>query len=201
MELLDAIERGGDISQRSLASQMGVALGLANLYLKRCAKKGLVKISEAPANRYFYYLTPKGFAEKSRLTAQFLSSSLTFYRQSAESLNDLYRECQVKGWHTLLLCGVSDLTEIALLRVNETGLKILGVYEPDVTTREFHEFHGHPIYHEWRACPKADTYIITGLQEPLKMFHEIVRHVGDTERVLVPKVLGIGRNQFVTESN
>lgn len=180
LELLDAIERGGDISQRSLASQMGVALGLANLYLKRCAKKGLVKISEAPANRYFYYLTPKGFAEKSRLTAQFLSSSLTFYRQSAESLNDLYRDCLAKGWDTLMLCGVSDLTEIAMLRVNETGLEILGVYEPHVSAKEFH---GHPIYHEWSACPESDAYVITGLQEPLMILKEIARNVGDVDAV------------------
>ena len=98
LELLDAIERSGDVSQRHLASEMGVALGLTNSYLKRCAKKGLVKIREAPANRYFYYLTPKGFAEKSRLTAQFLSDSLTFYRQAAESLNDLFEHCQGRGW-------------------------------------------------------------------------------------------------------
>ena len=62
LELLDAIERRSDVSQRHLARQMGVALGLANSYLRRCAKKGLVKVREAPANRYFYYLTPKGFA-------------------------------------------------------------------------------------------------------------------------------------------
>jgi len=51
LELLDANERSGETSQRHRASQMGVALGLANSYLKRCAKKGLVKIREAPANR------------------------------------------------------------------------------------------------------------------------------------------------------
>jgi DNA-binding MarR family transcriptional regulator len=193
LELLDAIERGGNISQRHLASQMGVALGLTNSYLKRCAKKGWVKIREAPANRYFYYLTPKGFAEKSRLTAQFLSGSLTFYRQSAESLNDLYSDCRDRAWHRLVLCGVSDLTEIAMLRINETGLKILAVYEPHDSAKEFL---GRPIYQEWDRCPQADAYVITGLHEPLRTFHEIARNVGDGDRVLVPRVLGIDRSQL-----
>src|SRR3546814_11880534 len=61
---------------------MGVALGLANALLKRCAAKGLVKIQNAPARRYAYYLTPKGFAEKSRLVAEYLEPSLHFFRGS-----------------------------------------------------------------------------------------------------------------------
>lgn len=198
LELLHAIDRGGDISQRNLASQMGVALGLTNLYLKRCAKKGLVKIREAPANRYFYYLTPKGFAEKSRLTARFLSSSLTFYRQSAESINDLYRECLHNDWRRLILCGVSDLTEIAMLRINETDLNILGVYEPGVSTREFLS---RPVYQKWIACPAADAYIVTGLEDPLGMLHEVIQNVGESERVLIPKVLGIDRNQQIEQAS
>ncbi|MEK7815199.1 MAG: winged helix-turn-helix transcriptional regulator, partial [Pseudomonadota bacterium] len=81
LELLDAVGRKNDVSQRHLALHMGVALGLANSYLKRCIRKGFIKISEAPANRYLYYLTPTGFSEKSRLTAKYLASSFHFYRQ------------------------------------------------------------------------------------------------------------------------
>jgi DNA-binding MarR family transcriptional regulator len=77
LELLEAIEEKSDVTQRRLARELGVALGLANSYLKRCERKGLVKIHKAPANRYLYYLTPKGFAEKSRLTAEYLSASFS----------------------------------------------------------------------------------------------------------------------------
>lgn len=196
LELLDAIERSGDVSQRHLASQMGVALGLANSYLKRCAKKGLVKIREAPANRYFYYLTPKGFAEKSRLTAQFLSNSLTFYRLSAESFNELFGECRKRGWTRLVLCGVSDLTEIAMLRLDETGLEIIAVYEPFDSASEFL---GRPIHQQWADCPDADAYVITGLQDPLNIVDDIVRKVGDQDRVLVPAVLGIDHGQIAAQ--
>lgn len=198
LELLDVIERDGDISQRHLASQMGVALGLANLYLKRCVKKGLVKIKEAPANRYFYYLTPKGFAEKSRLTARFLSSSLTFYRQSVESLSELYGRCENNGWQRLLFCGESDLTEIAMLRIKETELTVEGVYDPDYGAREFL---GRPIFRNWHTCPKVDAYVITGLRNPLDLFREVASYLGDCDRVLVPRVLGIEPRQAVAETN
>ena len=64
LNILDAIENQSDLSQRRLAGDLGIALGLANSYLKRCIRKGLVKVSAIPSNRYLYYLTPKGFSEK-----------------------------------------------------------------------------------------------------------------------------------------
>ena len=77
--LLSAVGDETRHSQRSLASELGIALGLTNAYLRRCVRKGLIKVSGAPANRYAYYLTPKGFTEKSRLTAKYLSKSLRFF--------------------------------------------------------------------------------------------------------------------------
>ena len=72
--ILNAIDDKNDITQRHLAARLNVALGLTNSYLKRCIHKGLVKVHQAPATRYLYYLTPKGFTEKSRLTSAYLSS-------------------------------------------------------------------------------------------------------------------------------
>src|SRR5258706_13035989 len=80
--LLESVERGGEQSQRRLASELGVALGLVNAYLKRCINKGLVKGSEAPARRYAYYLTPPGLTEKSRPTGEKSPASLSPFRQT-----------------------------------------------------------------------------------------------------------------------
>ena len=82
LEILETIEKNDKLTQRHLANNLGVALGLANSYMKRCVRKGLIKVHQAPANRFLYYLTPKGFAEKSRLTASYLSSSFDFYRRA-----------------------------------------------------------------------------------------------------------------------
>src|SRR5487761_2401135 len=58
-DLLTSVEHDGERSQRRIAAELGIALGLVNAYLKRCAKKGLVKVHDAPARRYAYYLTPR----------------------------------------------------------------------------------------------------------------------------------------------
>lgn len=188
LELLDAIEHRSDLSQRHLARHMGVALGLANSYLKRCAKKGLVKIREAPANRYFYYLTPKGFAEKARLTARFLSTSLTFYRQAAESVSELYQLCEQNNWHTIALCGVSDLTEIAVMRLSESGVNCAGIYSPD---DEVERFAGQPVWREWPGGRDIDAYVLTDLTDPVATYKNVVARAQEPARVLVPRVLGI----------
>ena len=76
--LLDAVHQNSSVSQRSLAAELGIALGLTNAYFKRCVRKGLVKVRSAPANRYAYYLTPKGFAEKANSPPSIYPARLVF---------------------------------------------------------------------------------------------------------------------------
>ena len=84
-DLLERIDDSAEINQRALAKELGIALGMTNAYLKRCVKKGWVKINQVPARRYRYYLTPKGFAEKTRLTAEYFTDSLTFFSRDVRS--------------------------------------------------------------------------------------------------------------------
>src|ERR1700755_2630442 len=125
--LLQSVERDGGQSQRRLAAELGIALGLVNAYLKRCVKKGLVKVSEAPARRYAYYLTPHGFAEKSRLTIEYLSSSFSFFRQANAECAEVFALAKARNFQNLVLCGRSDLAEIAILSALESGVLILAV--------------------------------------------------------------------------
>ena len=85
--LLNAVHDNNTITQRSMASDLGIALGLANAYLKRCIRKGFIKVQQIPSNRYSYYLTPQGFAEKTRLTADYLTYSFTFFRRAREPVS------------------------------------------------------------------------------------------------------------------
>src|SRR4029078_11546590 len=103
--LLDAVEQDGAQSQRLLAAELGIALGLVNAYLKRCVKKGLVKVSEAPARRYAYYLTPQGLAEKSRPTIEYLSYSFGFFRQAKTDCSELFRLAAERGIEKIVLVG------------------------------------------------------------------------------------------------
>lgn len=189
LELLDAIGRNSDVSQRHLAKEMGIALGLANSYLKRCVRKGYVKIKQVPANRYLYYLTPKGFSEKSRLTAKYLTSSFSFYRKAGESCLKVYDHCQDNGWRKLLLCGLSDLAEIAALRALETDVEIVGLYDPH-TKRE--HLVGMAIWRRFEDAAPHDACMLTDVDASLSTYGYVVNLVGK-ERMLVPDILRLER--------
>src|ERR1700687_1515898 len=96
--LLESVERDGAQSQRRLATELGIALGLVNAYIRRCINKGLLKVRHAPAGRYAYYLTPHGFAEKSRLTLEFLSSSFSFFRQARADCAQIFETGHARGF-------------------------------------------------------------------------------------------------------
>src|SRR5438445_12112637 len=103
LSVLTSIEGHGAITQRKLAGELGIALGLANAYLRRCVRKGLVKMRQVPLNRYAYYLTPQGFAEKSRLTAEYLAVSFDFFRRARTDCAVLLRQCEARGWRIVAL--------------------------------------------------------------------------------------------------
>ena len=185
LELLDAVGKQSNVSQRHLASNMGIALGLANSYLKRCIRKGFIKISEAPANRYLYYLTPKGFAEKSRLTAKYLSASFAFYRRAGDSCMDVFSKCEAQGWRRILLYGMSDLAEIAMLRAEECDVEIVGILDPHTERRRFA---GVAVWHSLEQVELFDGCVLTELNSPLLSYEQLLKQV-DKERILIPDIL------------
>lgn len=190
LEILDAIGRDEHVSQRHLAGSMGVALGLANSYLKRCVRKGLIKVTHAPANRYLYYLTPKGFAEKSRLTARYLSYSLSFYRKAGDSCLRVFDACERNGWRRLLLCGISDLAEIATLRAMERDIAVIGYLDMD-PMNERTKFLGRPVWRDYSSAESHDSCLLTELQSPELLYRQLL-DVTAADRILVPDVLAVG---------
>ena len=190
--LLDAVERERAQSQRLLASELGIALGLVNAYLKRCIKKGLVKVRSAPARRYAYYLTPQGFAEKSRLTVDYLSYSFSFFRQAKNDCLELFKSASARGVKTVVLAGQTDLAEIAALCAMEHGIKIVGVIQKGSAKREFI---GLPVFEDFDAVSDFfDAVLITDLLKPQETCEAAVARVG-MERVLVPDMLRIRISQ------
>lgn len=185
LEVLDAVGKQSNLSQRHLASNMGIALGLANSYLKRCIRKGFIKISEAPANRYLYYLTPKGFAEKSRLTAKYLSASFAFYRRAGDSCMKVFQNCHSGGWRRIVLYGLSDLAEIAMLRAQEAGIHIVGIVDPHTQRRRFA---GVSVWRSLGQAEEFDVCVLTELNSPLLSYEQLFREIGK-ERVLIPDIL------------
>jgi DNA-binding MarR family transcriptional regulator len=185
--LLESVERDGAQSQRKLASDLGIALGLVNAYLKRCVKKGLVKIGQTPPRRYAYYLTPHGFAEKSRLTVEYLSSSFSFFRRAREDCSSVLKKARERNWNRIALIGVSDLAEIATLCALEQGIAIVAVVDAKSTSDRFV---GTPVVDSFDAVPGGfDAVVVTDLQTTHESL-QAVAAVIDVERVLVPALLG-----------
>jgi len=143
LEILTAIEEGLPLTQRALAERLGVALGLANLYLKRLARKGCIKIVEFPKKpaarkRLRYLLTPRGMAEKTRLTYEHMAYSLNLYRRALrESLGRLADG----GAKRVVLYGAGEAAEVAYLTLKELGLEPVGVFARSATGR----FLGFPV--------------------------------------------------------
>ena len=187
--LLNAINENSALTQRSLARDLGIALGLANAYLKRCAKKGLVKVSQVPSNRYAYYLTPKGFSEKSRLTAEYFSQSFKFFRAARVQCSELFALCAERGWHNVALIGASDLGEIAVFCAREHGVNVTGLVDGGADGATFA---GQPLWRDLAIVADADAVLVTDLSDPQATFEAVRRHLAD-ERILTPRFLMVVR--------
>ena len=124
--LLTELERDGAVTQRSLATKLGVALGLTNLYLKRLARKGYVKITTIPSHRIRYLLTPQGMVEKSRLTYLYMQYSLSHYRDMRTRLRDTLSRATEHGVQRVVIFGTSEFAEMAYLSLREMDLTLVG---------------------------------------------------------------------------
>ncbi|MQX37430.1 winged helix-turn-helix transcriptional regulator [Roseospira navarrensis] len=131
LDLLRAIESDPRQTQRGLATRMGIALGLTNAVLRRAVAKGLVKVSTAPARRYAYYLTPQGFAEKSRLTLQFIEHSLHVVRETRDAFATEAATCQRQGWTRLAILGPGEMADLALMGAQEAGIQPVALIVPE----------------------------------------------------------------------
>ncbi len=127
LQILSEIEANGQVTQRHLASKLGIALGLTNLYLKRLARKGYIKVTTIPRHRVKYLVTPKGFAEKTRLTYEYMQHSFTLLRQSRQFLREQFAALAEAGRKRVVFVGVGEAAELADLTLRELGLDLVAV--------------------------------------------------------------------------
>lgn len=189
LRLLDDVESDQPTSQRTLALGLGIAVGLANAYLKRCARKGWVKVRQVPARRYAYYLTPKGFAEKSRLAAEYLSYSFAFFRNARGQCVELLQAAGRNDVRRVLLVGDGDLAEIATLAAREVAVELVAVWAPGCN-RAF--VAGVPVVTDLPDPASFDAALLTDIRAPQQSYDELASHLGHG-RILVPQILRVSR--------
>ena len=149
--LLAHIEADGTASQRHLSRQLGIALGLTNLLLRRIVARGWVKVVQLRPNRVRYLLTPAGMAAKARLTREYLQGALTFYvdardrvRERLDELSaDLARDSESKR---IVFFGLGEIAEIAYVSLQHTDLELVAV----VSDGHSKTFFGLPVHPEER---------------------------------------------------
>jgi DNA-binding MarR family transcriptional regulator len=185
--VLTAIDRDSNTSQRTISRELNVALGLANAYLKRCVRKGLIKIKQVPRRRYAYYLTPQGFAEKSRLTGQFLSASFTFFRRARDQISGLMSDCTERGLPRIAFAGVSDLAEVGTLCAHDHPVTLVGIVDAGHAGEEYY---GLPVRGSLKELGPVDVVIVTSLVKPDLVFRAMEQALGHG-RVLAPQLLSL----------
>ena len=180
LQVLEAVSNGQQLTQRSLALRLGLAVGLTNLYLKRLARKGYIKFVNVRPNRIAYLLTPKGIAEKSRLTYEFMENSLTVYRQVRAHLSTIVLP-SIGGSQGIAIFGTGEAAELAYLCLRENGMEPVAVFD-----RAPGQFLGMPVRDiRDHASVPFQVLIVARLDRPEGLLAELAS-------------LGIGADLLVT---
>lgn len=187
INFLSALENGEVTTQMRLSQRVSISVGLVNALLKRAIHKGYVKARSAPAKRYAYYLTPKGFTEKSRLVAEYLETSLDFFRLVRTEYGEIFERLKQRDKARVILAGRGELTEIALLAAREHGIEPAAVFDRE-TNAEF--FHGLMIIRQIDGLKADDAIVITESRYPQNLVNDLLSDQIATA-LLIPSFLQI----------
>ena len=171
LRLLERVSQDEAVSQASFAKQIGIAKGLANAYFNRCLSKGWIKLRQVPKQRFLYYLTPTGFAEKANLTAQFLSHSYRVYRDARSCLVAAMESAATSGHRKLAILGDGELAEIAAIVSDETDVDIVGFV---AAGSEREKIAGRPVVKSWNETDGADAAVLATIDDTNVVYKEFV---------------------------
>ncbi|MBP6104818.1 MAG: winged helix-turn-helix transcriptional regulator [Gammaproteobacteria bacterium] len=172
VHLLSEIDRNPSFTQRGLAAELGIALGLMNQYLKRCMTKGWVRASQLSPRRIRYFITPEGFKEKGLMVTDYLSRSMTFFRDARAQCEEAFAYAKAQNWVNIALVGPGDLADIGQLVAQGMDLSLQVV---DKTAADFSHF---------------DAVLITDIMDPQGTYVAIKGKV-EAQHVLVLPLLHI----------
>lgn len=161
LELLKHVEQTPRLNNRMAASKLGCSVKLAHELLKKMVARGSLHVRKLHARRWDYFLTPKGIAEKARLTYEFLDFSMQFYHEARRQSSRVCRDLAESKRRTVAFLGAGDLAEIVYLGVKEWTLELAEVYDD---TRK--EFLGQPVRPLAKLAASQADAIIVCLYDP-----------------------------------
>jgi DNA-binding MarR family transcriptional regulator len=150
--ILTQLESGQPITQRRLAQELGIALGLTNLLVRRLVQKGWVRVSHVKASRIRYLITPAGIAAKARLTRAYVRQSIRYYRETRDRMREELARLSGElpagnGAAQIVFYGAGEAAEIAYVCLQETTLELVAVVDPTSSR---------PLFFNMRVCGPAD---------------------------------------------
>ncbi len=171
LKILEKVDNDVVPSQRDLARDLNISLGLVNSFIKRLVKKGYFKARQIPKNRMRYYLTPQGASEKTRLTYEYIQHSYNFYKEARQKLRDLYSGLEKQGVSRIVFYGAGDLAEIAYLSLQETNIELVAVFDDEKNGNRFMRYTvGHP---DRMVSLTFDKILITSLNSKEYIYKKI----------------------------
>jgi len=187
LNLLQELERNPIISQRELSHKFGIALGVTNACLKRMARRGWIRMMNQNRRKIGYFLTPKGFTEKAKLTLHLISWTVQHYSTLKDIIGERLLEMEKKGVERIVFYGVSDEMEIAYVTLQGSNLKLAGIVEDQerMNRKEIFGFELMEVKQVETLQPDAVLITsLTGLDEK----EENLRKLLDFRRVLIANI-------------
>ena len=118
-EVINLIASDASSTQRELALQTKMSLGMVNILLKRLVTKGYLRIRQLNRKKVEYLLTPAGFKEKLQKTYHYTLKtleSLGTIRSEIKRLLEVKLSPEIKR---ILVIGEGDLADLAVLALQE----------------------------------------------------------------------------------
>lgn len=120
--LLEAISRDDTATQSALATQLGIAVGSVNWYIKRLIGRGYLKVTRMDRTRLRYNLTPEGMSAFKRNATQYMRDSLDVYHLLRQRSKQTIAEVKDKGISQVAILGFEPELDIFRLTCLEQGV-------------------------------------------------------------------------------
>ncbi len=179
--LLDEISKGTPQSQRDLSKKLNIALGLVNSYIKNLVSKGYITIRAIPSKRYVYYLTPTGFAEKTRLTYHHLQNFTNLYKEARRDFKELFSRLHKEGVRSVIFAGADESAEIAYLSLQEFDIEFEGIVDKEPAGRDFFRYRIMPF--ERVKEINADFVIVSSFLKKDEIYKRLIEEGISPDRI------------------
>lgn len=137
LRLLEEVNRTPDMSQRSLARRLGIALGVTNVLVRSMAKKGYIRIVRVRWRQWAYIVTPAGISRRIQLTFAYIDRFLDHYRRVRELLRENFNSLDLAPDSNIAIYGATEFAEMVFLVLRDLGVSNIDIVEKDPSRERF----------------------------------------------------------------